>query len=68
MALKIENEKELEEHVPLLSLQKYLNFQEKEYLKKILHFTHGNKAKAARILEIDRATLWRKMEKYGLSF
>ncbi len=68
MALKIENEKELEEHVPLLSLQKYLNFQEKEYLKKILHFTRGNKAKAARILEIDRATLWRKMEKYGLSF
>jgi len=47
-------------------MEKFLQFQEKEYLRKILKFTKGNKAKAARLLEIDRATLWRKLVRYGL--
>lgn len=66
-ALKIEQNKENEHVLPLISLEKFLNFQEKEYLKKVLHFTQGNKAKAARILEIDRATLWRKMVRYEIT-
>ena len=66
-ALKINEETAPEQMITLLSLEKFLSFQEKEYLRQIVRFTNGNKAKAARILEIDRATLWRKMMRYGLT-
>lgn len=65
-ALKLENESDEVENTSILSMEKFLQFQEKEYLRKILKFTKGNKAKAARLLEIDRATLWRKLVRYGL--
>jgi len=39
---------------------------EKDHIKKILHFTKGNKAKAARLLQIGLATLYRKIEEYQL--
>ncbi|MGC9110114.1 MAG: sigma-54-dependent transcriptional regulator [Caldimicrobium sp.] len=46
----------------LLSLEE----QEKEYIKFVLKETGWNKSLAAQILGIDRATLWRKLKKYGL--
>ncbi len=39
---------------------------EKEHIEKVLKKVQGNKSKAAEILGIDRATLYRKAEKYGL--
>ncbi len=65
-ALKLENESDEVENTSILSMEKFIQFQEKEYLRKILKFTKGNKAKAARLLEIDRATLWRKLVRYNL--
>ncbi len=40
---------------------------EKEHIQKILHYTKGNKAEAARLLEIGVATLYRKLEEYKLT-
>jgi two-component system response regulator AtoC len=37
-----------------------------EHIKKTLQKVRGNKAKAARILGIDRKTLYRKMDKYSI--
>ncbi len=65
-ALKLENEEDVTETPIVLSMEKFLQFQEKEYLRKILKLTNGNKAKAARLLEIDRATLWRKLVRHGM--
>lgn len=39
---------------------------EKEHIHKVLNYTKGNKAEAARLLEIGIATLYRKLEEYGL--
>jgi two-component system NtrC family response regulator len=39
---------------------------EKEHILKVLQYTKGNKAEAARLLEIGIATLYRKLEEYGL--
>lgn len=39
---------------------------EKEYIQKILDQTGGNISHAAEILQIDRTTLYHKIEKYGL--
>jgi DNA-binding NtrC family response regulator len=39
---------------------------ENEHIQKVLHYTKGNKAEAARLLEIGIATLYRKLEEYGL--
>jgi two-component system NtrC family response regulator len=39
---------------------------EKDHISRILHFTKGNKAKAARLLQIGLATLYRKIEEYQL--
>jgi transcriptional regulator with PAS, ATPase and Fis domain len=40
---------------------------EHQHIRKILQHTHGNKTKAAQLLEIGLATLYRKMEQYGIS-
>lgn len=40
---------------------------EKIHIRKILNHTQGNKAEAARLLEIGIATLYRKLEEYKLS-
>lgn len=39
---------------------------EKLHIQKVLNHTRGNKAEAARLLEIGVATLYRKIEEYGL--
>ncbi len=40
---------------------------EKEQIAKVLQDARGNKSKAARLLNIDRKTLYNKMDKYGLN-
>ncbi len=40
---------------------------EQDYIAHVLKLTGGVRTKAAQILGIDRASLWRKMKKYGLS-
>jgi DNA-binding NtrC family response regulator len=39
---------------------------EKEHIQKVLQYTKGNKAEAARLLEIGIATLYRNLEEYQL--
>jgi two-component system response regulator HydG len=40
---------------------------EKRYIERVLEAVGGNKRQAARILGLDRATLYRKLDRYGLS-
>jgi DNA-binding NtrC family response regulator len=40
---------------------------EKMHIQKVLYHTKGNKAEAARLLEIGAATLYRKMEEYHIN-
>lgn len=40
---------------------------ERQHIQKILRYTNGNKAEAARLLEIGVATLYRKIEEYKIS-
>ncbi|TGU42249.1 sigma-54-dependent Fis family transcriptional regulator, partial [Mesorhizobium sp. M00.F.Ca.ET.186.01.1.1] len=37
---------------------------EEEMIRKVLEATKGNKREAAKMLGMDRTTLWRKMKKY----
>ncbi|WP_300164853.1 sigma-54 dependent transcriptional regulator [Solidesulfovibrio sp.] len=43
-----------------------LEEHEKRYIRDVLEEVEGNKSKAARILAIDRVSLWRKLKRYGL--
>jgi transcriptional regulator with PAS, ATPase and Fis domain len=48
--------------------QTWLSLAEKEkrYILDVLDEVEGNKSKAAKILDIDRVSLWRKIKRYGL--
>ncbi|TKB28595.1 sigma-54-dependent Fis family transcriptional regulator [Desulfopila sp. IMCC35006] len=43
-----------------------LEEHEKNYILEVLDETEGNKSQAAKILDIDRVSLWRKIKRYGL--
>jgi DNA-binding NtrC family response regulator len=47
-----------------LAKQLTLDELEREYIGRVLESTHGNKTEAARILGVDRTTLYRKLEEY----
>jgi two-component system response regulator HydG len=51
---------------PVYDLKALQEIQEKEMIIKTLQEVRYNKSKAARILNIDRKTLYLKMEKYGI--
>jgi two-component system response regulator HydG len=51
---------------PIYDLKILQETQEKEMIVKTLQEVRYNKSKAARILNIDRKTLYLKMEKYGI--
>jgi two-component system NtrC family response regulator len=40
---------------------------ERDYIQRVLDKLEGNKSKAAKMLEIDRKTLYTKLERYGLA-
>jgi DNA-binding NtrC family response regulator len=40
---------------------------EREYILRVIESTYGNKAEAARILGVDRTTLYRKLEEYKVN-
>ncbi len=44
-----------------------LEDQERDYIRQILTYTRYNIGQTARILNLPRTTLWRKMKKYGLA-
>ena len=43
-----------------------LEDQEKRYIQWVLEKNGGNKTKAAKIMGIDRVSLWRKLKRYGI--
>ena len=51
---------------PVYDLKVLQESQEKEMIIKTLKEVRYNKSKAARILNIDRKTLYLKLEKYGI--
>ena len=51
---------------PFLPLNEALARYERQYLYQVLEWTHGNKAAAARLLNIPRRTLYRKLTRYNL--
>jgi DNA-binding NtrC family response regulator len=66
---------DLPEYIRNLSIETYrkssstiptLEDQEKHYIKWVLEKCEGNKTKAARIMGIDRVSLWRKIKRFGL--
>src|SRR5699024_2679329 len=48
------------------SLSDEVELAEKRAIKRALKASEGNRSKAAKLLDIHRASLYRKMEKYGL--
>ncbi len=66
---------DLPEYIRNLSVETYrrhsseiptLEEQEKNYIKWVLEKCKGNKTKAARMMGIDRVSLWRKLKRYGM--
>ncbi len=67
---------DLPEYISNLSVETYrrmdsemptLEEQEKNYIKWVLDKCEGNKTKAAKIMGIDRVSLWRKMKRFGMN-
>lgn len=56
----------MEKRGPVYDLKALQEVQEREMIIKTLQEVRYNKSKAARILNIDRKTLYLKMEKYGI--
>jgi two-component system NtrC family response regulator len=52
--------------VPAAPSQLPLWVIERDHIEKVLELVEGNKSRAAKILEIDRKTLYTKLERYGL--
>jgi DNA-binding NtrC family response regulator len=50
----------------LAATPKTLEEQEREHILQALQAARGNRSEAARMLGIDRVSLWRKLKKYGL--
>ncbi len=44
------------------------NSEEKRMLIEALRQTNGNQTQAARILNINRVTVWNRMRKYGITY
>jgi two-component system NtrC family response regulator len=60
---------EVQQSLPVKSLQLSafsMESVEKLHIQKVLNYSKGNKAETARLLEIGIATLYRKIEQYGI--
>jgi DNA-binding protein Fis len=49
-----------------MPLKQALDPQERDYLRRVLEWTRGNRTQAADILGINRSTLFNKMRKHDL--
>ncbi|MCJ7542272.1 MAG: sigma-54-dependent Fis family transcriptional regulator, partial [Desulfobacterales bacterium] len=58
--LSIETYRRIDSDLPTLEEQ------EKNYIKWVLGKCEGNKTKAAKVMGIDRVSLWRKIKRYGM--
>ncbi len=47
-------------------LSEFLEHQEKQFIRRALILCRGNRQKAAEMIGVDRATLWRKIKKYEI--
>ena len=73
-AILVEGTEILPEHLPYeiqkenVATQQELSLAsvEKQHIQKILQYTQNNKTKAARLMEIGLATLYRKMQEYDI--
>jgi two-component system NtrC family response regulator len=54
------------ERAPAAPSQFPLWVVERDHIENVLEQVDGNKSRAAKILEIDRKTLYTKLERYGL--
>ena len=52
--------------IEALNASQALSSVEREHIKRVLETTHRNISQAARLLEIDRVTLYNKMKKFGM--
>jgi DNA-binding NtrC family response regulator len=68
-------EEDLPEYIRNLTIETYrqhssgiptVEEQEKRYIKWVLDKCEGNRTKAAKIMGIDRVSLWRKLKRYGM--
>ncbi len=66
LALEMDAHENLNNVSPL-TLNQFLEIQEKQFIRQMLIYYHGNRNQVAQHLGIDRATLWRKLKKFGLS-
>ncbi|GAB4178508.1 MAG: sigma-54 dependent transcriptional regulator [Calditrichia bacterium] len=64
----------LPDHIPISMLPERQNDNilsikeiEKNHIRKVLNIAKGNISQAAKLLEIDRTTLYHKMKKYGIN-
>lgn len=53
-------------HEQVRAIEKNIAQMEKEMIKRTLEENQCNRSKTARILGMDRSTLWRKMKEYGI--
>ncbi len=68
IALALEISSDAEKPTPLnTNLATYLENMERQFIYYTMIITGGNKARAAKLLGIDRATLWRKLMRFGLA-
>lgn len=72
---EIVNQSHLPDYIRNLSIETYrfnhgplptLEDQEKRYIQWVLNETDHNKTQAAKIMGIDRVSLWRKLKRYGI--
>ncbi len=49
-----------------MSLDCVVERSERDHIRRVLELTDGNRSEAADVLEVDRATLYRRLDKYGL--
>lgn len=59
--------RDLDGHYPENLHQLVMSEVEKPLFETVLHYAEGNQTKAAAILGINRSTLRKKLEQYGLS-
>ena len=63
----LDREKAIDEVLPLVEAGLTLREMEKDFIRKTLARTEGNRTRTARILQIGVRTLQRKIKEYGLS-